>query len=149
VGRGSGAIAPRIDGVELRALTARFHDKWPQVDVRAEDVRAPGDDQPRVPKLLRLGTVLESESLDETLPAGRGADSTVQLRRAEAVEKAPVHSAPVEKAHRPGIAVRQDRLRGPLTRNLRQARGDGVERFLPRDALETALALGADATLRV
>ena len=30
-----------------------------------------------------------------------------------------------------------------------EARGDGVERFVPGDALEAAFALGADAPLRI
>ncbi len=53
----------RVDGVELRAVAPRFHDERPQVDVGAENVRAPGDDQLRVAELLRLGAVAHAERL--------------------------------------------------------------------------------------
>ncbi len=40
--RGGGAVAPRVDDVELGPLAARLHDKGPQVYVRPENVGAPG-----------------------------------------------------------------------------------------------------------
>ena len=63
VGGRAGAVAVRIDGVELRAVAARFHDERPEMDVGAEDVGAPGQDQPGVAELLGLGAVAHAERL--------------------------------------------------------------------------------------
>ena len=61
VGELAGAVAMRIDGVELCAVAPRFHDERPQMDVGAENIRAPGEDQLGVAELLGLGAVAEAE----------------------------------------------------------------------------------------
>src|SRR5690606_461820 len=69
-------------------------------------------------------------------------------RRAEAVKEAPVQALALDQAHGAGVTVGQDRARvggGDLA----ILRGDGVERLVPRDALEAALALAPDALHRV
>ena len=82
----------RVDGVELRAVAPRLHDERPQVDVGAENVRAPGEDQLRVAELLGLGAVAHAQRLRQSRAAGRRADGAVEARRAQAVEEAPVHA---------------------------------------------------------
>ena len=145
----AGAIAVRVDGVELRAVAPRFHDERPEVDVGAEDVRAPGEDQLGVAELLGLGAVAHAERLRQSHAAGRGTDGAVEPRGAEAVEEAAVHAAAVEQAHGAGVAVGQDGFGAELVRDRAQAFGDGVERFVPGDALEASRALGAHAALRI
>ena len=65
------------------------------------------------------------------------------------MKEAAVHTGTVEHSHRAGVAVGQDRLRSELTGNRAELSGDRVERLVPRDAGEAALALGADALLRI
>ncbi len=89
---GSGAVAVRIDDVELRAVAPRFDDERPEMDVRAEDVRAPGDDQLRVAELLGLGAVADAERLGHAGHAGGGADGAVEPRCAQAMEEAAIHA---------------------------------------------------------
>ena len=139
----AGAVAVRVDGVELRAVAPRFHDERPQVHVGAEDVGAPGEDQLRVAELLGLGAVADAQRLGQAGAAGGGADGAVEPRRAQAVEEAAVHAGAVEQAHGAGVAVGQDGFRAELGGDGVQARGDGVERFVPGDALEAAFAFGA------
>jgi len=49
-----GAVQMRIDDVKLGPIASRFDDEWPQVDVRSENVRTPGNDELGVAKLFRL-----------------------------------------------------------------------------------------------
>ena len=66
----AGAVAVRIDGVELRAVAPRLHDERPQVHVGAENVGAPGQDQLRVAELLGLGAVAHAQRLGQARHAG-------------------------------------------------------------------------------
>ena len=82
-----GARAEGIDGDELRAPPPRLLDEGPEVDVRADDVGAPGHDEPGVDH--RLG--IEAHGLaDGDLDAGRaraGADRAVEEARPQARKK--------------------------------------------------------------
>ena len=55
VGRLPGAVLVRVDDVEACAIASRFDNERPEVDIGAEDVRAPGQNQARVLELLGLG----------------------------------------------------------------------------------------------
>jgi hypothetical protein len=79
VGGRAGAVAVRIDGVELRAVAPRFHDERPQVDVGAENVGAPGDDQLGVAELLGLGAVADAQRF--VMPAMPAVEQMVRSRR--------------------------------------------------------------------
>ena len=61
VGKPAGAISNRIDGVKTGAVSPRFHDKGPQMHIRSQNVRAPGDDQLGLAELFRLGAIPEAE----------------------------------------------------------------------------------------
>ena len=143
VGAGGGAGAVRIDDHQLGAVAARFLDEGPEVDVVAVDVRAPGDDVARVRELLRLGAELGAvHRLDADFP-GDGADGAVQLRGAQAMKEAAVHGRAVEHAERAAVGVRKNGFGAVLARDLLEAGGDFVERFVPGDALEILLIAGA------
>ena len=52
------------------------------------------------------------------------------------MEEAAIHGAVAELADGAGIGVGQDRFRSVLAGDCGQARGDGIESFVPGDALE-------------
>ena len=54
VGELRGPVAVRVDHVELRAIAPRFDDERPQMHVGPENIRAPGDDEFRMPELFGL-----------------------------------------------------------------------------------------------
>ncbi len=120
----AGAVTVRIDDVEFGAVAPRFHDERPQVDVGSENIRAPGDDELGVPELLRLGAVADAERFGHAGHAGGGADGAVEPRRAQAMEKAAVHAAEIQIAHRSGVAVRQDGFRAEFGGDRSETRGD-------------------------
>src|SRR5581483_11293544 len=53
----------------------------------------------------------------------------------------------LHQPHGAGVAVREDAFR-VARRNVAQARGDGVERLVPRDGFELALTFGTHALHR-
>src|SRR5260370_12540354 len=83
----------------------RYQDEGPEGDVGAENVRAPGEDQPGVAELLRFGAVAHAECLRQTDTAGRRADGAVEPRGAKAGEGAAIHAAAVESSHPSGSAT--------------------------------------------
>ena len=143
------AGAEGIDRDQLRAPPPRLLDEGPQVDVRAHDVGAPGHDEPGIDH--RLG--VEAHGLaDRDRDAGgarAGADRAVEEARPQRAEEAAVHAAVREQPHVPGVGVGQDRLGTVGGDHAAEARGDGVEGLVPRDAREAPLALGPDALHRV
>ena len=97
VGELAGAVLVRIDRIKLRAIAAGFDDERPEVNVGAEDVGAPGNDELRVAELLRFDAVADAEGVGQAGDAGRGADGAVEPRGAEAMEEAAVHAGAVEQ----------------------------------------------------
>ncbi len=78
--------------------------------------------------------------------AGGGANGPIQKRSAESMEKAPIETGTLKFAHRPGVAVRQNRLRTILGCSDRcKAFRDGLDRLGPGDTGELAFTFGADA----
>src|SRR5438067_1474105 len=82
------------------------------------------------------------------IAAGARAEGAIGQRPAELVEEGPVHRAVLHHAQRAGVAARQSGLR-VLGRERLQARRDFVERLLPADAAELALAFAPDALHRM
>ena len=76
------ARAIRIDDHQLAARAPRLFDERPQVYVVAVNIRAPGDDQLRVPELLGLGPHLDAVNRLDPELARRRTDVAIQLRRA-------------------------------------------------------------------
>src|SRR5471030_359782 len=64
------------------------------------------------------------------------------------MEEARRHGLALQQAHGAAVAVGQNRLRCALSERF-QAGGDGLQRLVPTDALELALALLADAAQRM
>ncbi len=143
------ARAIGIDGDQPRAAPAGLLDEGPQVHVGADDVGAPGHDQPR----LHDGLGVEADAAAHrglvAGRAGRGADGAVEQAGAQQLEEAPVHGAVREKAHVARVRVGQDRLGPVALAGAAQAGRHQVEGLVPRDALEAPPALAPHALLRV
>jgi len=140
VAPGGGGTPIRVDRHQGRPLLASLDHQAPEVAIRVRGVRAPVEDQLAAGDAHRVGS--ETAPTHRVLVARRtrrGADGPVEHRRAEPVEEPAVEAAGLELAHRPVIAVRQDRL-GAVGRG-----GDGGEPVrdlgqgvVPRDLLELA-----------
>ena len=78
VGQIARSVPDRIDHVKLCAITPRFHDEWPEVNIRSQNVCAPGNDQLRVAELFWFGAIPAAQSFRHGGHAGSGADGAVQ-----------------------------------------------------------------------
>ena len=132
--RGAGLIG--IDDDEACAGAACFFDLRPEMNAVAVNVRAPGDDQARAMKLLGIGAELAAVDREDGVAAGGGADGAIELRGAEPVEEAAIHGAVAEHADGAGVGVGQDGFGAVLFGDRGETLGDGVEGFVPGDALE-------------
>ena len=65
------------------------------------------------------------------------------------MKEAAIHAAAVQESHGARVAVRQNRFGAVLVGDLSQPRGDGIQRFVPGNPLEFALAFRANALLRI
>ena len=63
------------------------------------------------------------------------------------MEEPAIHAAAVKQPHSAGVAIGQNGFRAELAGYREQAFGNGVQRIVPRDALEASRALGAYAAL--
>src|SRR5271154_6651944 len=117
VGQFARAIAHWIDYVELRAIATRFHNERPKMNVGAQNVGAPGDDQLGMTELLGFSAIAEAERLDETCPTGCRTDGAVQPRSADPMKEPPLHAGALQQAHGARITVRQDRFSAVPGRN--------------------------------
>jgi hypothetical protein len=145
-----GLGAARVDAHQLRAGALGGLRVAPEMQVAADRVAAPDQDQPRLGEVLDAHADLAAEGHRQAFGAGRGADGAIELRGAQPVEETPVHRLALHQAHGAGIAVGQDGLGASRARRHdAQARGDVVERLVPAHGLEAALALGADAAQRL
>ncbi len=143
-----GFRAARIDAHQLRSAPLRFLQVTPAVQVRHHRVAAPDQDQLRIDHRLGVGTDGRADRRFPAQRAGRGADRAVEERCAQAMEEAPVQALALHQAHGAGIAVGQDGAR-IIGGNVAEPGGNGVERLVPRDALEAPLALAADTFHRM
>ncbi|MCY1227605.1 hypothetical protein D9M72_398820 [compost metagenome] len=119
----------------------------PEMQVGSDRVAAPDDHQPGIGHVLHVHADAGAIGVAQRGGAGAGADSAIQPRCAQLVEEACGHALALHQAHGAGIAVRHDGLRIARGDGL-QARGDGIERFVPGNRRELALALPADALHR-
>src|SRR5271165_4281494 len=65
------------------------------------------------------------------------------------MEETALHARALQQAHRAGIAIRQDGFCAVVTGDGRQAMRDGIQRFIPTDALKPSFAFSADPFLRI
>ena len=143
-----GLALARVDADQARAAPFGFLRDAPKMQVAADGVAAPDDDQLRLGEMLHPHAELAAIGLGQRLSPGRGADGAVQQRGAEAVKEARRHALALHQAHGAGVAVGQDGLR-VARRDRAQALGNGVERLVPGDGGELAAALGAAAFQRL
>ena len=135
----------RVDHDQLRAALLRLADVRHEVNARRRRVHAPEDDQ------LRLGVVLIRDRRHLAVErhvggAGRRrADRAREARRAEAAPQLRVDVVLREQAVRPAVRVGQDRLGAGVAFACSKARGDELDRFVPRHARELAGAFASAA----
>ena len=125
-----------IDDDEAGAIAAGLLDHGPEMDVVAVDVGAPGEDELGEAEIF--GGRAQLFAVDEVPghAAGFRADGAIELAGAEAVKEAAVHGAEAEHADGARVAVGQDRLGADGVADVLETGGDGVEGFVPGDALE-------------
>ena len=131
----------RIDDDELRASLARFLDERDEVNARGRGVHAPEDDQPRV-HVVFVGDA--GHLAVEPHVGGPGRRRTDRAREARRAERAPergIVGVVREEPVRAAVPERQDRLAAGAVANRDHPFGDVVERFIPTDAREHAVAL--------
>src|SRR5580698_2688477 len=126
----------RVDDDELGAVAASLFDHGPKVNGVAVDVGSPGDDVASVAKVLGIGAELSAVNRDESVATRCRAYGAVELGGSQAVEEAAVHRTVAEEANGSGVGIGQDGLGAVGVTDLLQARGDGIESFVPGDALK-------------
>src|SRR5215471_1010967 len=143
------ARAASVPGVG--ATPASCRNGAPQVMVGGEGVAAPEDDELREAQRLRIhADAVVSERVASAHPARDRADRHEMPGSAERVpEAAPRAVDALEQPHAARAQVRPDGFPTELAADPAQALRDQVERLVPRDALEVARPLRADAPHRV
>ena len=136
-----GLALARIDADQLGAIALGLHRIAPKMQVAANAVAAPNQDQPAFGKKLHPHAQLAAIGVQQSLRPGTGANGAVQQGGAQLVEKAPVHALALHQAHGAGIAVGQDGLRVGLGDAV-QPGADIGQRIVPAHRLKLAAALG-------
>ena len=145
-----GRLGPdRIDGDEVGPASTGLEQELPHVHVRVEGVRPPEDHELRVDHVLGVVADSGAERRVARGMGGCGAEVRVQLRGAEVAEQPRPERPALDVPHRARVVVREDRL-GPVALDgALEALRREPQRLLPRDLLETALALAPDAAQRM
>src|SRR5215469_15039540 len=121
------------------------------MNIVAMNVRRPSDDVLGMAKLLRFGAhVCAINRANPCSPCFR-TNISRQLGRAQPIEKPPVHGAIAEFRQVPCVGIREDRFAAELSCNALKPARDLIERFIPRDTLETLRNLylcGSDTALQ-
>ena len=139
-----GFRAARVDAHQPRAVALGLVGKTPEMQVAANRIAAPDQDQFGLGEMLHLHAHFGAKGVHQRLATGAGANRAFQLRSAQPVEKARGHAFALYLAHGARVAVGQDGF-GVLGRNGFQAGGNRVECFFPADALKLPAAFGAYA----
>jgi hypothetical protein len=80
----------------------------PEVQIAADGVAAPDQDQFRLGKKLHLHAHFAAQRVHQALGTGRSADRAVQQRRAQGVEEARGDALPLHQSHGACIAIGHD-----------------------------------------
>ena len=142
--------AQRIDRDDVRAAALRSEHEAPLVQVRREQVGAPQDHELRVLEVLRIHA--DGAAVGRVAARARGgrADRRPQSRGAERGEQARPHDPALHHALGAREVVRQHGFGAVRARSrARRPAALALERLVPADLLELALALGADAAQRM
>ncbi|MPM26104.1 hypothetical protein SDC9_72605 [bioreactor metagenome] len=137
----------RVDADQARTVALGLLCKAPEVQVAADAVAAPDEDQPAFGKKFHAHAELATVGVEQRLAASGRADGAVQQRGTQLVKEAAVHALALHHAHGACVAVGQHRL-GVAPRDGVQARRDVCQRFVPRHGDELAASLGAHALER-
>ena len=140
----SGFALARVNADQPGAIAFCQLGVAPEVQVAANRIAAPDDDEPGLGKKLHSHADLAAQRMGHAFGAGGGANRAVQKRRPQPVEKPSRHAFALNLAHGAGIAVGQDGF-GIARRNNFEARCNVAERRVPAHRLELAAAFGADA----
>ena len=132
-----------IDYDEGRASLARFLDEGDEVDARGRRVHAPEDDEAGVHVVFVGDARHLSVETHVGGAGGRRAHRARQPRRAERSPQRGIVGVLGEEAIRSAVAERQDGLATRAVPDGGHALGDLVERFVPADACEDAVAFPA------
>ncbi len=100
-----------IDRDHLGAAALRLDDARPQMHGRRDRIRPPQQDQFRIDETLHVHADRPAERVRQSHLARRRADRALEQRCAQLVKEPAIHRRALHLPHRPGIAVRQDRLR--------------------------------------
>ena len=131
----------RIDNDQHRAGLAGFFDERYEVDARRRRIDTPQHDQLRV-HVVFVGNARHLPVEPDVGGARcRRADRPRQARRAEGAPQRRVVRVLREQAVRAAVIERQDRLAARSIANLDHLVGDLIERLVPADAGEHAVAL--------
>ena len=137
----------RVNAYQLGAIALGLLRIAPEVQVAADGIAAPDQDELRLGKELHLHAHFAAQRLHQGFSPGRGADGAVELRCTQLVEETAVHALALHHAHGASVAVGQDGF-GRAGRNRLQALRNIGQGFVPADGRELAAALGARALER-
>ena len=137
--------AARVYAHQLRAAPLRLLRIAPKMQVAANRIAAPDQDQPGINKVFHPHPYLATQGVDQALSACGGTHRAFQLRCAQAVEKAHGHGLALHIAHGARVAVGQHGLLQTACGQVAQARGDVVQRHVPTHRFKLTRAFGADA----
>ncbi len=149
VGALGGQGTVRVDQPHLRAAAPGFVQPRNEVRMGARRVRAPQENQSAVDHVLRVRAEAAAHSHPSRFRPRDGADGAIQPARAHAGPEPGIADGALHGAQRAGVAVGKDRFGAVRFQDRLPAAGDRLQRLLPRDALEAALSLGADASERM
>ena len=138
-----GLAAPGVNADQLGPVAFGFLRDAPKMQVAANRVAAPNDDELGFGKKLVLHAHLVAQGLGQGFGPGRGANRAVQQRCAQLVKKPRRDRLALHQAHGARIAVGQDGLRVACGDGL-QPGGNGVQGFVPADRFKLARTLGAN-----
>ena len=116
----------------------------PKVQIAANRVAAPNDDEFGFCKKLDPHADLSAQRLRQALTACRRADGTVQQGRTEAVKKSACHRFALHQAHGSRVAVWRNRFRVAGGDGFKLA-GNVCERCVPGDRFKLPRPFGAAA----
>ena len=144
IGECGGASFVGIDDDKACAVAAGLFDEGPEMNVVAMDIGAPGEDQLREAEVFGGHAVLLAIDVVPRDSAGFRTDGAIELAGAEAMEEAAIHGAIAKHADGACIAVGQDRFGAVGVGDVLETRGNGVESFIPGDALESLVFLSPE-----
>ena len=149
VGDLGGPRLVRVDHHEGRIpRLPRLGDVGHDVDLGGGRIATPDDDQVRLRHLARVRAHVCADPGPPAVAGKARADGLVLPRIAHDVAE-PIDAVALHQAHGAGVVVGPDRLKAVRLRRADERVGDQVERIVPADGAEGAVALLAGALQRL